>query len=534
MTGSKTIPARAALACLWLAQALAGCGGPADDAPPPPEPFDLLIVGGQVYDGSLSAPRTANLGIIGETIASVAAAADAPAKRVIDAGGKAVMPGFIDPHTHALDDLLALETRANLNYLLQGVTTVFVGNDGAGVVDRPKRLAQLRSQGTGSNVAFFAGHNELRRRVLGDDNRPPSPAELQQMREHMAAEMDAGALGLSTGLFYTPGSFADTAEVIELARVAAQYGGVYDSHMRSESSFEPGVSAAVREVLTIAEQAEIPAHIAHLKALGSDVWGRSGDLIALIDEARGRGLEITADQYPYRASGTRLSSALVPQWARADSREAMFQRYDNPDLRPRLREEMTDNLRIRGGPGALLVTGTDSEWRGMTLSEIAADSGRDHLDAAMQVIRDGDPSVASFVMDERDIHAIAIQPWVMTGSDGSEGHPRKYGTYPQAYRDFVVDNELLTLPQFVHRSAGLPADFFGLCDRGYIAEGRKADIVVIDLEHYRPRADFENPTELASGVSDVLVNGRLLVTGGAYAGLLPGAVIDRQALACAE
>ncbi len=524
MAGSIGSRGFAAL-CIAL---LAACG------PPAPEPYDVLIVGGLVYDGSLAEPRRANVGVRGDRIASLSADAGDPAALVIDAAGRAVMPGFIDPHTHALDDLLSPDSSANVNYLLQGVTTVFVGNDGAGVPDRAESLERIRVQGIGSNMAFFAGHNELRRRVLGLENRPPTEAELEELRELLAAEMEAGALGLSSGLFYTPGSFADTAEVIELARVAARYGGVYDTHLRSESSFALGVDGALREALTIAEQAGIPAHIAHLKALGSDVWGASGDLIALIEDARARGLEITADQYPYRASGTRFSSALVPQWARADSRAAMLARFENADLEPRLRAEMTDNLRIRGGPTAMLVTGTDSRWRGMTLAEIAAEAGIDVLDAAMQVIRDGDPSIASFVMDPQDIHAIAIQPWVMTGSDGSEGHPRKYGTYPQAYREFVVDNDLLTAAQFVHRSAGLPADFFGLCDRGYLAVGRRADIAVIDLEDFRPRADFEQPERLASGVTHLLVNGEPVVADGIYADRLPGVVIDRQALECPE
>lgn len=499
-----------------------------------PEPYDVLIVGGLVYDGSLAEPVSANIGVRGDRIVSVAAEADAAAVLVIDAGGRAVMPGFIDPHTHALDDLLDPKKKSNVNYLLQGVTTVFVGNDGAGVPERAESLGTLRAQGIGSNVGFFAGHNELRRRVLGLENRPPAEAELGELRELLAAEMEAGALGLSSGLFYTPGSFADTAELIELARVAARYGGVYDTHLRSESSFAPGVAGALREALTIAEGAGIPGHIAHLKALGSDVWGSSGDLIALIDDARARGLDITADQYPYRASGTRFSSALVPQWARADSRAAMFARFENADLAPRLRAEMTDNLRIRGGPSAMLVTGTDNRWRGLTLAEIAAETGSNALDAALAVIRDGDPSIASFVMDEQDIHAIAIQPWVMTGSDGSEGHPRKFGTYPQAYREFVVEHDLMTQAQFVYRSAGLPADFFGLCDRGYLAPGRKADIAVIDLDGYRPRANFQEPERLASGVQHLLVNGRPVVADGAYTERLPGIVIDRQALDCPE
>lgn len=514
---------------ILLAAVLPGSGC---ESPPPP--YDVLIVGGSVYDGSRQAPRIANIGIRDGTIASTDAAADAAAKLRIDAGGLAVMPGFIDPHTHALPDLREPQSAANLHYLLQGVTTVFVGNDGAGLRDYAATLRTLRSQGTGTNVGWFAGHGEVRRSVLGLANRPPDDAELAAMQARVAAQMQAGALGLSTGLFYTPGSFATTEEVIQLARTAAGWGGVYDTHMRSESTAGAGLFDAVRETLLVAEQAGIPVHISHLKVLGQDLWGTSGELIETIETARARGLAVTANQYPYPASGTRFSAALVPQWARADSRQAMLSRLQNPDLAGRLRGEMQDNLRIRGGSGAMLVTEADSEWRGKTLAEIAAEMQQDELDAAIEVIRDGDPSIASFVMNRDDIHALALQPWVMTGSDGSSGHPRKYGTYPEAFREFVRDHRLMDVPDFVHRSAGLVADTFGLCDRGYLETGRQADVIVVDLDAYRARATFEQPTLLAEGVREVFVNGVRVIAAGEATGALPGVVIDRQALACAN
>lgn len=499
---------------------------------PAPPAFDVLIVDGTVYDGSRNQPRVATMGIRDGKIAAIGVPADARAARRIDATGLAVMPGFIDPHTHALDDLLAAETAANVNFLRQGVTTVFVGSDGAGVPRHANKLATLREQGTGPNVAWFAGHGDIRTQVLGLGNRAPTEAELDAMREILAKQMEAGAIGLSTGLFYTPGSFATTAEVIQLATVAARFGGVYDTHMRSESSFGDGLLNAVRETVQIAEEAGIAVHISHLKALGQDLWGQSGDIIEIIDNARSRGLNVTANQYPYQASGTRFSAALVPQWARADSRDAMLARLANPDLADRLRREMTENLRIRGGGGAMLVTEADSPWRGQTLDEIAATLQRDELDAAVDVIRGGDPSIASFVMERQDIHALAIQPWMMTGSDGSSGHPRKYGTYPEAFREFVTDHDLMTVPDFVHRSSGLVADTFGLCNRGYLQPGRQADIILVDLDHYRARATFEEPSLLAEGVRHVFINGIDAVTGGELTGALPGTVVHRQALDC--
>lgn len=505
---------------------IAGCGGTEQ----PEQPFDVLIVNGTVYDGSTGPAQMTNIGIRGDRIASVDAAPDASAELVIDATGLVVVPGFIDPHTHA-DEVFDADKSENINYLTQGVTTVFVGNDGRGIPERADGVAKMQAQGIGTNVAYFVGHGTVRQKVMGLENRAPTDDELEQMRELVADDMRAGAIGLSSGLFYTPGSFAETDEVIELAKVAASFGGVYDSHMRDESSYNIGVLGSIRELIEIGEKARIPAHAAHLKALGRDVWGQSGDIIALVEAARERGVEVTADQYPWRASGTSLGSSLVPSWVRADSREAMFGRLDNPDLRDGIREEMEGNLWRRGGEDSLLITG-ESEWRGMTLGDIAEQMGVDPVDAAVEVVRSGDPSVASFNMDPPDINALAIQDWVMTGSDGSEGHPRKYASYPKAYRDFVIKDSLMSMEKFVHRSSGLVADSFRLCDRGYIAPGRKADIAIIDTGLFLPRADFENPTVLSTGVTHLLVNGSLAIQDGARTAAMPGVVIDRQQLDC--
>ncbi len=496
-----------------------------------PDRYDVLIVNGLVYDGSTAPARQTSIGIVGDSIASMDASAEADADLVIDASGLVITPGFIDPHTHAEDDLFLVPGNANVNYLTQGVTTVFIGNDGSGVPGGLENIELMKTQGIGTNVGFFAGHGTIREAVMGLENRGPTDDELERMRGLVAAEMRAGALGLSTGLFYTPGSFAETAEVIELAKVAAEFGGVYDSHMRDESSYNIGVLGSIKELIEIGEKAGIPVHAAHLKALGRDVWGQSGDIIGLVDAARERGVEVTADQYPWRASGTSLGSSLIPSWVRADSTEAMFGRLDNPDLEDQIREEMEGNLWRRGGEDSLLVTG-ESEWRGMTLGEIAEQTGTDPITAAIEVVRGGNPGVASFNMDPPDINALGIQDWVMTGSDGSTGHPRKYASYPKAYKDFVADSALMSMEKFVHRSAGLVADSFRLCDRGYLVPGRKADIAVLDLESYLPLADFENPTRLSTGVSYLFVNGVPVISESVTTEALPGEVIDRQNLQC--
>lgn len=517
---------RNCLITLFFIAHLAACAPPETDAS-----FDVLIVNGTVYDGSTEPARITNIGISDNRIVTMHAAADAGTALRIDATGLVVVPGFIDPHTHADEDIFDIPGNANNNYLAQGVTTVFIGNDGDGILDRSAMIEKMAGQGVGTNVGFFAGHGTIREAVMGLENRAPTESELSQMRALVAEEMTAGALGISTGLFYTPGNFADTEEVVELAKVAAEYGGVYDSHLRDESSYNVGVLGSIKELIEIGEKASIPVHAAHLKALGRDVWGQSGDIIALVEAARDRGVVVTADQYPWRASGTRFAAALIPAWVRADSNAAMFERLDNPDLTDQIHQEMEDNLWRRGGKDSLLVTG-ESRWRGMTLGEIADELGAEPIDAAIDVVRSGNPSIASFNMNPPDIEAIGIQDWVMTGSDGSTGHPRKYASYPKAYRDFVAESALMSMERFVHRSSGLVADSFFLCDRGYLAVGRKADIAVIDVDTFRPVADFEDPTRLATGVTHLLVNGVSAISDGALTGKLPGAVIDRQNLDC--
>ncbi len=450
------------------------------------------------------------------------ASADADAAVTIDASGLIVTPGFIDPHTHARATLVDPETRANLNYLTQGVTTVFIGNDGYGLARMGERLELFDRDGVGTNVAVLSGHGLIRTGAMGLSDRQATSEELDAMRSALREEMELGSFGLSSGLFYRPGSYAETSEVIELARVAAEFGGIYDTHMRSESSAGDGLLAALDEAIEIGRQSGIPVHIAHIKALGRDRWGVSGEMIARIEAAREEGLEVTADQYPWNASGTRFSNALLPRWVQADSAEAMEQRLRDPEMLPRILEEMRTNLDLRGGPEAMLVTAAASPYRGMTLAEIAAAAGGEEaVIAAIEPILEGDPSIASFVIDQADIDRFAVQPWVMTGSDGSGGHPRLYGTYPKAWVDFV-GRGLLTPAEFVRRSTGFVAESFRICERGFLREGYFADITIFDAEGFRPNADYENPTELSEGVRYLLVNGAIVIDDNNYNGSLPG------------
>ena len=496
--------------------------------------YDVLIVGGAVYDGSNSSPKNINIGIIEDKIISMNASENSSANHILDATGYIVAPGFIDPHTHALGELISQNQNANINYLTQGVTTVFVGNDGGGIPNLEATIALITNQGIGTNMGFFVGHGDVRKIIMGLENRAPTEGELKEMLELTADQMRFGAIGLSTGLYYTPGSFAETDEVIALAKVTSQYGGVYDTHMRDESSYSIGLIGSIEEVIRIAKESDISVHISHLKALGHDVWGQSGAVIQLVDNANQRGLRITANQYPYLAGGTRFSSVLIPAWVRADSREAMFDRLKNRDLQDRIYEEMVRNLNRRGGPNTMLVTSNKSPWRGMFLNEIAEIMKLDVLDAAIEIIKEGDPSIASFMINENDLHVFATQNWTMTGSDGSEGHPRKYATYPKVFQDMVLKERLFSLEKFVYRSSGLVADTFNLCDRGYLEEGRKADIIVLDLERFTPLANFEDPTLLSTGVIHAMVNGKQVITHEQFTEELPGVVINRQKINCED
>ena len=487
-------------------------------AAPAPPAVDLLIRGGTVYPGG-GAPFTGDVAVGGDRIVGVGRRLAVRARRVIDARGMAVAPGFIDPHTHMGDALASPDARTRLipAFLLQGVTTAFIGNDGGGSPEVARVLAGAAARPVGVNYAAYVGFGAVRRAVIGDAARAPDAGELARMRGLVARAMCEGALGLSTGLFYPPQSFATTDEVVAVAREAGARGGVYDSHLRDESSYTVGLLAAVREALAIGRAAGLPVHIGHIKALGVDVEGRSAPVIALVRAARAAGQKVTADQYPWNASGTSLVAALVPGWAQDGGRRAMLQRFDDPALAARLGADMAENLRRRGGVDRLLVTdGPDS---GRTMAALAG--GGDVVAAALAVIRRRDPAVASFTQSERDIRAFMAEPWVMTGSDASTGHPRVYGSFARKWAKYVRAG-VLSPRAFVERSSTLTADTFGLTDRGRLRVGAFADVVVFDPKRYAARATYARPTETAVGVRTVLVNGVVAVEGGSLTGAAAG------------
>ena len=493
---------------------------------------DILIRGGTLVDGTGAPRRRADVGVTGDRIAFVgdAAAGRVTAGRTIDATGLIVAPGFIDPHTHTQADLSSPERHANLAYLMQGVTTVVTNNDGGGSIAIGRTLDAWRKGGIGTNAAVYIGQGAVRGAVLGMSSAAPNPAQFDSMRAIVTRGMDQGAIGMSTGLYYAPGSYASTEEVIELAKVAAAKGGLYDSHLRDESSYTIGLVGAVTEAIRIGREAHLPIHISHIKALGTDVWGQSDSVIGIIKKARASGMNVTADQYPYTASGTSLGASLLPRWAEAGGRDSLRARAKDPVTRTRLVAEMEANLKRRNGARSLLISSTrDTSLLGKRLDEIAQRRNTTPVEAALAIITAGaDPGVASFNMNEKDIENFMTQDFVVTGSDGSDGHPRKYGTFPKLFHDYVETKHVLTLERAVQRSSSETAEILGFKDRGRIATGTFADVVVFDESTFSDRSTYEQPTLLAVGVRYLLVNGTPAIDGGSFANVFAGRVLTRR------
>jgi N-acyl-D-amino-acid deacylase len=485
--------------------------------------LDLIIRGGSLIDGSGSPATKTDIGIKGDRIVFVGNSAERNAERLIDATGLVVTPGFIDPHTHTASDLSDPKRSRNDAYLMQGVTTVATGNDGDSPTAIGSTLAKWTEQGIGTNAALFIGQGTVRREVMGMSDAKPTAEQLDRMKALVDTAMKEGAIGISTGLYYAPGSFSSTEEVIELARIAAQHGGIYDTHMRDESSYSIGLLGSVRETIRIGEEAHLPVMISHIKALGADVWGQSKDVIAVIDNARKAGVNVTASQYPYTASGTSVTAALVPRWAEAGGEGALLKNLNDSSLHLRLTNEMNQNLTRRGGPDSLLMTASrDKTIVGKTLATIARERNESPVDAAIEIVKSGGSDVASFNMKESDIEAFMRQSWVMTCSDGSEGHPRKYGTYPRKLRQYVYENYTIPLEFAIRSSTSLPAETLGLKYRGLLKPGYFADVLVFDPKTFSERATYQQPRVLSTGVRYLTVNGQLAIDTGSLTTAIAG------------
>lgn len=498
---------------------------------------DSVIRGGTIYTGAETPPITGDVEISGDRITYVGPSRGTRATQVIDARGQIVAPGLIDAHTHPDTYIRSPDAtqRLNLPWLAQGVSTIVTGVDGYGTPDIAADAATLTASRIGTNVIPFVGFGAVRSRVIGRDDRAPTPAELAREQALVARAMCEGATGFSTGLFYAPQSYAKTEEVIAIAREAATRGGLYDTHQRDESNYNIGLIASTEEVIRIGREAKMPVHIAHLKALGVDVQGKAPELIATIEAARRAGVNVTADQYPWLASGSSVDAALVPGWALDGGYRRFLARLDDPATLARLKPEMAENLRRRGGKESLLLTAQNQPWTGKTLGQMAALWKLDPIDAAIRILRvpnkeGSDPAgsaVASFNMADRDVDLIMKQPWVVTSSDGSDGHPRQWATFPKKYQTYVRERKVISLATFIRQSTGATADIYRIAQRGYLRPGYFADVVVFDPQRYAPRADYLHPRVASVGVSALYVNGRLALRQGATTGEAAGRVLLR-------
>jgi N-acyl-D-amino-acid deacylase len=432
-------------------------------------------------------------------------------------------------HSHAAEGLEgALHTAVPL--LAQGITTVFLNPDGSGPTDLTAQRAALEARGVGVNIAQFVPHGSIRQAVLGMADRAPLAGELAKMTSLVRAGMEAGGLGLSSGLYYAPGSYATTDEVIALARVAGEFGGVYSSHIRDEADYSIGVVASVQEVIRIAEEARLPGVVSHMKALGPAQWGLSAALTTRIERARARGVQVYADQYPYEASGTGLSAALVPRWAQVGGRDEFAKRLAGAD-RERIKSEIVDNHARRGGPATLVISdyAPDQTLEGKSLAAIAAERSMTAVDLVVALLEKGDGGLVSFNMSERDIAHIMRQPWTMTCTDGDlsapgqgKPHPRGYGAFARKLGVYARDREVMPLADAVRSMTSLPAQVFGLKDRGVIRRGARADVVIFDPAKVHDTATYASPQQLAEGMRFVLVSGVATIADGKATGATAG------------
>ncbi|MEE4279140.1 MAG: D-aminoacylase [Halieaceae bacterium] len=543
----------AALALLTLAALLGGCTRedpetsaktsektseerPADSAAAADEDsfaYDLILKGGTVVDGLGNERFTADVAIRGERIAVVSKSGldAADAAETVDVGGLIVSPGFIDNHAHIQTTIH--EHPLAENFTRQGITTIIASLHSG---DQPSPLDEYAmSLDVAPNVGFFAGHTWTRTQVLGLENRAPSEEELQQMRDLVEKSMQEGALGLSTGLLYVPANYAETEEVIELAKVAAAYGGIYVTHMRNEGT---GLLDSVAETIRIAEEAEIPAQINHHKAAGVGQWGQSVQSLAMIDEARDRGIDIVHDLYPYTASSTR-SAIMFPQWVLAGGPRDFGGRVTNPELLPRIRREMREIFMTDRTGGDLRrlqirVLPSDESYNGKTLADMAADRGLPNsvetgIDLLIELQLKGGFSAIYHAMDEADVIRIMRHPLAMIETDGdpvSYGrgypHPRSYGAFPRVLARYVRELGVLTLEQAVQKMTSMPADQYNQRERGRLLPGSFADVVVFDAEKVQDEASYTDPHRYPTGIDHVIVNGRFVIRGGALTGERPG------------
>ncbi len=527
--------------------------------------LDVIIKNGKLIDGEGRPSYRADIGIADGKIVKISPALECEAAQILDADNLSVAPGFVDIHTHS-DIPIAIDQRAQ-SKVQQGVTTELTGHCGSsaapavgGAEARVREemarydsehklkwqhmhsyLAYLEKAKPSNNQAILAGHGTLRAAVFGYEQREPSAKELSEMKALLIECMQAGAYGISTGLYYAPGSYANTDEVIEMCKVAARLGGVHCCHLRDESDYNIGLIAALEEAIEISRASGVSTQIAHLKALGPRQWGKGVQLLQMIEQAREEGLDVSFDQYPYPASGSSITGALLPRWAQEGGRQGTIAMLKSPDTRKKIFDSMVENLDRRGGADRLVIASytPDRTLQGKSLEQVAQDMSVHPVEAAMRLLEEAEASFVSFVMSEEDVDTIMKHPVGMVGSDGSclaadgplshtKPHPRHYGTFPRVLGKYARERRIIPLEEAVRKMTSAPAKKIGLLGRGVLREGYWADVCVFSAEQVEDRATFEQPQQYPEGIKWVLVNGVVVVEDQKHKGVFPGHVLRKK------
>jgi dihydroorotase/N-acyl-D-amino-acid deacylase len=501
--------------------------------------YDIVVAGGRIVDGSGGSWYMADVAINGDAIAAIGKLSGARARRTLDVRGLTVAPGFIDIHSHSRRGIL--ESPAAENCIRQGVTTVIEGPDGGSPLPIAPFLEKVIAARPALNFGLMVGQGTIRSEVIGTIDRKASPAEIARMKDLVRQAMLDGAMGLSTGLFYVPGNYTPTEEVIELARVAAEYGGIHISHMREEAA---QVVESVGETIRIGEEAGLPTQVTHHKIIGRKNWGRSRETIAAVEQARARGVDVTIDQYPYTASSTG-TAALFPQWSLEGGSRELLRRLEDPATRAKIKAAIINRIvEDRGGGDpknvVMAVCAHDPSLAGKSLAGIAderrlAPTVENAAEVAIAIQQKGGCSAIYHAIAEEDVERILRYPFTMVASDGGipkfgEGvpHPRNYGTFARVLARYVRERRTLTLEDAVRRMSALPANRLLLSDRGLLRPGMKADIVVFDPAAVLDKATFAEPHQYAEGFRHVIVNGSITLLDGAMTGSRSGRVLYGQ------
>jgi N-acyl-D-amino-acid deacylase len=494
---------------------------------------DVALVGGQIIDGTGAPMRAGDVAITDGKIIVVGEDDVVEADWTIDCSGLIVCPGFIDLHNHSDGEVEKAETRAAVNYVTQGCTTMVTGNCGSGPVDVGAYYRKIDDKGAGTNIAHLIPQGNLRKKVLDSERVEPTDAQLDQMRELADKGMQDGAWGMSTGLIYVPSSFASTEEIIEIAKVIGKHGGIYASHIRGEGT---QLLDSIDEALRIGKEADLPVHVSHFKSSGRESWGLVREAARVIAAEREKGRTITADQYPYIASSTSLNATVLPSWAREGNRDDLRKRLE--DDSERMREMIADRI-AKADDGKAIRIATykpNAAWIGKDLAAIAASEGRPIVDIAVEILRAGGASVVKFSINEQDVRHIMAIDWVATASDGgaklpgaTKPHPRNYGTFPRKLAYYSLQEKVIPIEQAVRSMTGLPAEILSMQDRGLIRDGMVADITIFDPETLRDTATFDDPHQYADGIEYVFVNGQPALVQGEFTGALAGKALRFKA-----